>query len=409
MSERSKNNRKKPDEFLQYRRKKMSEKEMNDFERHLQKDPFTEEAAEGFREVDPRLARLDLKLLSNKIRRRSSGTKFQWYRMAASVAVLMILVSVIVVVRKKVPDEIAYAPVERRVEQIKTEPEEKSAKSAREATEPVRRDKPGVKADEFRSKEAGKTISEEIIEAEPEKDKKKLIQVPVETPKMALEPSPVLVSENEQANARALVKEAAAKSPLVKGRIISSEDNLPVPGASIIVKGTGRGTITDSGGNFSLPVNNVKDRTLVASMIGMESKEFKVAGDTTFELKLEPSSSALDEIVVVGYGREKKEAQEEEYIHNPPAPVVGKAEFDKYIRENIRRPDTTTAGQRVVVVLNFIVRNNGILDSIKVVRSPGKSFSDEAVRLLKEGPAWKPATENGSPFDDEVRLRIVFR
>ena len=83
--------------------------------------------------------------------------------------------------------------------------------------------------------------------------------------------------------------------------------------------------------------------------------------------------------------------------------------FNKYIEDNLRRPDTETDGQRVVVVLNFRVDMNGKIDSIKVIKSPGKIFSDEAVRLIKEGPAWKPAEENGKIIDDEVRIRIVFK
>jgi TonB family protein len=115
--------------------------------------------------------------------------------------------------------------------------------------------------------------------------------------------------------------------------------------------------------------------------------------------------------VVVGYGargagREDEEAANE---YNPPHPANGKADFDRYIRDNIRRPDTTTAGQRVVVVLNFRVDTEGKIDSIRIIRSPGKSFSDEAIRLIREGPEWKPAEENGKAINDEVRIRIVFK
>jgi TonB family protein len=61
------------------------------------------------------------------------------------------------------------------------------------------------------------------------------------------------------------------------------------------------------------------------------------------------------------------------------------------------------------VVLSFTVTLNGNLANIKVVRSPGKSFSDEAIRLLQSGPGWKPASENGAIIEDEVRVRIVFK
>jgi TonB family protein len=125
------------------------------------------------------------------------------------------------------------------------------------------------------------------------------------------------------------------------------------------------------------------------------------------QVMFDTSVSALDEVVVVGYGVSSKKDEETGYI--APQPVTGRAAFDKYIEENIQRPDTITEGQRVVVVINFTVLSDGKLDSIKIIRSPGKTFSDEAIRLIKSGPNWKPAEENGKAIDDEVRLRIIFR
>jgi len=43
------------------------------------------------------------------------------------------------------------------------------------------------------------------------------------------------------------------------------------------------------------------------------------------------------------------------------------------------------------------------------VRSPGRIFSEEAIRLLKEGPEWKPAISNGKTTEDKIRIRIVFK
>jgi len=59
--------------------------------------------------------------------------------------------------------------------------------------------------------------------------------------------------------------------------------------------------------------------------------------------------------------------------------------------------------------VNFKVDAEGKIDSIKIIRSPGKNFSDEAIRLIKEGPAWKPAEENGKRIDDGIKIKIVFK
>ncbi len=227
----------------------------------------------------------------------------------------------------------------------------------------------------------------------------------------AEEPEEAMAKGRAMAAKPGLVRTTQVAYSMIKGRIISSEDNKPIPGASVTVKGTRTGTVTDTGGNFSLAAEEARNRFLVASFVGMESKEFKALQDSAIEIKLQPAISALNEIVVVGYGAKGNETEKEYEAtgYTPPQPVNGKASFDKYIQNQIRRPDTVTAGQRVVVVLNFIVDVNGRIDSLKVIRSPGKIFSDEALRLIKEGPAWKPAEQNGKAISDEVRIRIVFK
>jgi TonB family protein len=143
----------------------------------------------------------------------------------------------------------------------------------------------------------------------------------------------------------------------------------------------------------------------------MNPKEFVTKPNTEVNVSLDPSVSDLSEVVVVGYGVNKKEASGEEYSgnHTHSEPIMGKSNFDKYIRNNLHRPDSVTSGQRVVVVVSLLIQTDGSIDSIRIVRSPGKAFSDEAMRVIKSGPPWKPAEDNGKPVEDEVRLRIVFR
>jgi len=143
----------------------------------------------------------------------------------------------------------------------------------------------------------------------------------------------------------------------------------------------------------------------------MDSKEFKPVPGADNEIRLDPSALALNEVVVVGYGVSGKSSDEEDLEpgYSPPVPVNGQREFNRYISESMVRPDTATADQKNVVVLSFTVSETGKIDSIEVVRSPGRIFSIEAIRLINEGPAWKPAMENGMAISDEVRIRIVFK
>ncbi|MCJ7465640.1 MAG: TonB-dependent receptor [Maribacter sp.] len=81
--------------------------------------------------------------------------------------------------------------------------------------------------------------------------------------------------------------------------------NGPLPGASVVVKGTTNGTQTDFDGLFAL--NNVADdATLVISYIGYKTVEVAVAGKTTIDVTLEEDAEALQEVVVTGYGSQAK-------------------------------------------------------------------------------------------------------
>lgn len=96
-----------------------------------------------------------------------------------------------------------------------------------------------------------------------------------------------------------------AQSAKITGTVTSAEDNEPVIGASIVVKGTTIGTVTNFDGTFELDVpENAK--TLVFSYIGMKAKE--VTAQTNMKVTLESDSKALDEVVVTAMGltREKK-------------------------------------------------------------------------------------------------------
>ena len=96
----------------------------------------------------------------------------------------------------------------------------------------------------------------------------------------------------------------SAQTSKVTGKVVG-EDGEPVIGASIIVKGTTNGNITDMDGKFTLE-NVPANATLVISYIGFTPQEIRVGNQTTFNITLQEDSEALDEVVVVGYGVMKK-------------------------------------------------------------------------------------------------------
>ncbi len=90
----------------------------------------------------------------------------------------------------------------------------------------------------------------------------------------------------------------------ISGTVISGSDNYPIIGANILVKGTTIGTITDVDGNFSFEAP--KGSTLVVSYIGYQSQEMQVSGNAPIKIVLSEDSEKLDEVVVIGYGSQKK-------------------------------------------------------------------------------------------------------
>tara|TARA_R110000764_G_scaffold213881_2_gene300294 strand:+ start:4715 stop:8053 length:3339 start_codon:yes stop_codon:yes gene_type:complete len=86
---------------------------------------------------------------------------------------------------------------------------------------------------------------------------------------------------------------------------VQDQSGQPLPGANILEKGTTNGTQTDFDGNFEITISNA-DAILSVSYIGFSSKEIAVNGQNSITVSLEESAAALDEIVVVGYGTQKK-------------------------------------------------------------------------------------------------------
>jgi len=103
-----------------------------------------------------------------------------------------------------------------------------------------------------------------------------------------------------------LISTLFAQTREVSGVVISGEDNLPLPGASIVVKGTTNGTVTDIDGKFALSLSGSSD-VLVLSFIGFTPLEISVGDRTLFNLTLLPDTKSLEEVIIVGYGVQKKE------------------------------------------------------------------------------------------------------
>lgn len=98
---------------------------------------------------------------------------------------------------------------------------------------------------------------------------------------------------------------AWAQEKTVSGTVTSSEDNSPIPGVNVIIQGTFQGSATDFDGAFELKVAG-PDVVLEFSAIGFTSQTVTVGDQTQINVVMEPFLTAVDEVVVIGYGTQQK-------------------------------------------------------------------------------------------------------
>jgi TonB-dependent starch-binding outer membrane protein SusC len=96
-----------------------------------------------------------------------------------------------------------------------------------------------------------------------------------------------------------------AQDRRITGKVVSAGDSSPLPGVSVQVKGTSKGTATDATGNFTISVPTGK-ATLEIRSVGFVNRNVEIGSQTVINVALEESDNSLGEVVVVGYGTTKK-------------------------------------------------------------------------------------------------------
>ncbi|WP_229253753.1 TonB-dependent receptor [Dyadobacter sp. NIV53] len=91
----------------------------------------------------------------------------------------------------------------------------------------------------------------------------------------------------------------------IKGKVVGSDNNEPLPGVSVVIKGSQKGTSTDANGMFEIDVPGVES-TLIFSFVGYIAQEIVAGNQSQINVKLSVDTKSLDEVVVIGYGTMKK-------------------------------------------------------------------------------------------------------
>ena len=204
----------------------------------------------------------------------------------------------------------------------------------------------------------------------------------------------------------------------LKGTIRDKEDNQPIVGACVLVKGTTNGTITDLDGNFTIEVP--ENSTLMVSFINYKSKEILVRpGMTKVDEVLEKDNSSsklkgkVDGVSVVGNVPMEVNADTSptfQVVEEMPEFPGGMSECLKFLGTNIKYPlEAQKAGVQGRVIVQFIVEKDGTISNPKIVRGVNPDLDGEAIRVVSIMPTWEPGRQKGQPVRVKYTIPVTFR
>lgn len=157
----------------------------------------------------------------------------------------------------------------------------------------------------------------------------------------------------------------------VTGTVFDS-NNEPVIGASVLEQGTTNGTVTDFDGQFILEVANA-NATLVVSYVGMKTANVALAGKTSVRVILQEDAEVIDEVVVIGYGTQKKRdvttaisSVDTENLEKPPITSAAQAMQGKAAGVTVVKPNGQP-GTGMVVRVRGTTSMNASNDPLYVV------------------------------------------
>jgi hypothetical protein len=173
-------------------------------------------------------------------------------------------------------------------------------------------------------------------------------------------------------------------------------------------------TVETGSTQAAFEVAGVKKDEAIAAMEVMEEEELAevviveaipgMEKATTYEKKERAAATKMIEDSAVatpnlGVGMPNRQAE----------PVGGMEEFNRWIQSNIRYPEDVAPRVRKVIVVTLKISADSTLYDLKAEQTAGILFTNEAFRLLRQGPKWVPAMRENKVIDEEVRVSIVFK
>jgi TonB family protein len=425
-----------PEQIRRYLAGELDDKAMHLLEKQALEDPFLAEALEGFAEHAPDQS-IHLADLENRLEQRVAVKKERklpvYYRWAAAAAILLLVgvglnkmwqlpekkeVAKAIVVRDSVTPA---ATMNENGQVIEPKPDlalsdiKQSAPAPAAVVLPSEEKEAAVQSDDAvpgyskvvtPAEEATQQEAPSFAKAR-KAEKNIMMDSVADNYAAAVAPSvPVPVPEKDKqivlrgrVSGVAVSRSAPAPRRMLKG-IVTDERNTPLP-AVTVMEGTHNGVVTDQDGKFAIQVDSTKDVQLSINYVGYESRKLDVDNkQNNLNIAMNEQNQSLDEVVVSGYGQKRKQ----KITHQVPVPAEGFERYQEDLAKHVKYP--AAAGDiKGVVRVAFTVKANGQLSKFKVIRKLQPDCDTEAIRVIKEGPAWTPASNGKS---ERVEVEVPF-
>ena len=215
----------------------------------------------------------------------------------------------------------------------------------------------------------------------------------------------------------------------------AARKNVPVMGASVIIRGTTNGTLTDMDGKFVM-TGVKKGDVIQVSFVGYQTQSVVVKDETPLNILMRDDVQNLEEMTVVGYASDgvgassvehpdkkvvavvdipkaKEEPQEEvvfQVVEEMPQFPGGLSEAMKFLAKNIKYPvEAQQAKIEGRVIVRFVVGRDGSVSNVEVMRGVSPELDAEAVRVVSLMPKWIPGKQRGKAVAVKYTMPIMFR
>ena len=218
----------------------------------------------------------------------------------------------------------------------------------------------------------------------------------------------------------------------LSGQVMEVNTKKPVVGASVLVRGTTYGTLTDANGKFELQVK--KGDVLMVSYVGLQTQSLPVVTESKLVVWMKDDVQSMEEMVVVGMASDGvgapsvthpdkkvvavaevpnvKEEQQAIFtvVEEMPQFPGGMGEAMRFLAQNIKYPKAAQQAKiEGRVIVQFVVGKDGRVSDIQIMRSVSPDLDAEAIRVVGMMPKWIPGKQRGKAVTVKFTMPIMFR